>query len=133
MTKQPATKHPKPLPHLGGGATEGCPVGDLFTMLGKPHTLRILHSILQRDGSRARFSELAAELDLAPKTLSIRLKSLVDAGILLRRSYHEIPPRVEYEATDKAHAFGEVYQALSRWAERNDLHSRAVVSVTGRL
>jgi DNA-binding HxlR family transcriptional regulator len=133
MTKRPATERPKALTSPGGGAIEGCPVGELFTMLGKPHTLRILHAILQRDGSRARFSELVAELDLAPKTLSVRLKSLVDAGILLRRSYHEIPPRVEYEATDKAQAFGEVYQALGRWAERNDLHSRAVVSVTGRL
>jgi DNA-binding HxlR family transcriptional regulator len=101
-------------------------------MLGHPHTLRILHSILAREGERARFTELAMELDLAPKTLSARLKALVEAGILLRRSYCEIPPRVEYEATEKARAFGEVYRALGRWAQENDLHPRAIVSVTGR-
>ena len=124
---------PPARPPAGGAKTGGCQVEELFTMLGRPHTLRILHSILQRDGARARFTELVTELDLAPKTLSARLKSLVDAGILLRRSYHEIPPRVEYEATEKAQALGEVYQALGRWAERNDLHACAVVSVTGRL
>jgi DNA-binding HxlR family transcriptional regulator len=102
-------------------------------MLGRPHMLRILHAILTHEGERARFNELVVELDLAPKTLSSRLKALVETGILLRRSYSEIPPRVEYEATVKARAFGEVYRALSQWAQENDLHARAIVSVTGRV
>ncbi|MCI4350030.1 MAG: helix-turn-helix transcriptional regulator [Thermoplasmata archaeon] len=94
--------------------------------------LRILHAILEREGERARFSELVVELELAPTTLSSRLKTLVETGILLRRSYSEIPPRVEYEATDKARAFGDIYRALGRWAQEHDLNARAVVSVTGR-
>jgi DNA-binding HxlR family transcriptional regulator len=117
-----------------GPSTErgGCHVEELFTMFGRPHTLRILHAILAHEGERARFSELVLQLDLAPKTLSARLKALVEVGILLRRSYGEVPPRVEYEATEKARAFGEVYRALGRWAQENDLNSRGIVSVTGR-
>jgi DNA-binding HxlR family transcriptional regulator len=49
-----------------------------------------------------RFSELEHSCaGISPRTLSERLRALEQEGILIRRSYPESPPRVEYELTDK--------------------------------
>lgn len=47
-----------------------------------------------------RFSALERSLEgISPKTLSERLKALEKAGIVTRKSYAEVPPRVEYTLT----------------------------------
>jgi DNA-binding HxlR family transcriptional regulator len=49
-----------------------------------------------------RFSELEHSCaGISPRTLSERLRALEQEGILVRRSYPESPPRVEYELTEK--------------------------------
>jgi DNA-binding HxlR family transcriptional regulator len=58
--------------------------------------------LLLRDLSNGinRFTTLERSLTgISPKTLSVRLKSLEEAGILTRTSYPEFPPRVEYGLT----------------------------------
>jgi DNA-binding HxlR family transcriptional regulator len=48
-----------------------------------------------------RFSALERSLEgISPKTLSERLKALEKAGIITRKSYAEVPPRVEYSLTE---------------------------------
>ena len=49
-----------------------------------------------------RFSDLQKSMDgISPKTLSLRLKELESQGIITRKVYPEVPPRVEYTLTDK--------------------------------
>ena len=49
-----------------------------------------------------RFSDLQKSMDgISPKTLSLRLKELEAQGIITRKVYPEVPPRVEYTLTDK--------------------------------
>ena len=56
------------------------------------------------DGSQ-RFCELERSLDgISPRTLSLRLRALEDSGIVERRTYPEVPPRVEYALTEKGSA-----------------------------
>jgi DNA-binding HxlR family transcriptional regulator len=58
--------------------------------------------LLLRDLSNGinRFTTLERSLTgISPKTLSARLRSLEEAGILTRTSYPEFPPRVEYALT----------------------------------
>lgn len=126
---------PRPLPSTPARAAdraEGCPVGNLFAMLGQPHMLSVLHVFLQKPERRVRFGELQTELALSPKTLSRRLKTLVESGLLVRRQYNEIPPRVDYEATDKAQQFGELFHAMELWARHNTLETVRTVSIVGR-
>lgn len=112
---------------------EGCRVGELLSLLGQPHTLRILHQF-EGAGNRAlRFGELQSQLALAPKTLSIRLRALVEAGFLIRRAYNEIPPRVEYQPTSKVTELGVVFRALDEWAGRHSLTTVPIVTTVGRV
>jgi DNA-binding HxlR family transcriptional regulator len=52
------------------------------------------------------------------KTLAIRLKELERSGVLERRSYNEIPPRVEYNLTNKGQDLVESVINLLQWMRR---------------
>jgi DNA-binding HxlR family transcriptional regulator len=82
--------------------------------------LDILH-IFHTDTQPHRFVDIQARLQLSPNTLSERLRDLVDAGLLTRTAYNEIPPRVDYEATEKALALAPVFESLQAWAAEHDL------------
>jgi DNA-binding HxlR family transcriptional regulator len=104
----------------------GCePIGDrvstLLALLGKSHTTAILFHLVYQDPRPWRFNELEDVLDISPNTLTERLKELVSYGLLTRTAYDEIPPRVEYDATEKATALMPVFQNLYRWAHEHDL------------
>ncbi|HZK48608.1 MAG TPA: helix-turn-helix domain-containing protein [Thermoleophilia bacterium] len=60
-------------------------------------TLLVLRDLAQGIN---RFSALERSLQgISPKTLSERLKALEKAGVITRKSYAEVPPRVEYSLT----------------------------------
>jgi DNA-binding HxlR family transcriptional regulator len=67
-----------------------------------------------------RFKELEQVTSASPKVLSQRLKELVAAGLVTRRSYDESPPRVEYELTTMANELAPALQFLYAWAARYD-------------
>lgn len=92
----------------------------LLNLLGKKHTIVILHQFATGEGP-LRFSELEEAVDIAPNTLSNRLEELTEVGLLTRKAYNEIPPRVEYDATEKARDLAPVFWYLGVWTERYDL------------
>jgi len=104
----------------------GCEIGELFHTLGKTYVLDILHVFLQEGGGPRRFVELQTRLKMSPNTLSDRLKDLVDAGLLSRTPYNEIPPRVDYDATAKTYDLRPVFDSLRDWAAKHDLHAEPV-------
>jgi DNA-binding HxlR family transcriptional regulator len=126
-----AVSRPLPLqePVPGGG----CKIAELFAVLGRPHMLDILHAFRASNGIPMRFNELQSRLKISPKTLSQRLKMLVEAGFLARRAFNEIPPRVEYQPTPKTEELGELFRTLDEWSERNTLHQVPMTSTVGRI
>jgi DNA-binding HxlR family transcriptional regulator len=78
---------------------EVCPVNEVLTFLGKSYTLPILHRLY--NSSPLRFTELQNLLRVSPKVLTSRLQQLGELGVVARKSYDEIPPRVEYELSAK--------------------------------
>lgn len=92
----------------------------LFTLLGRAYALPVLHTFSMNEGP-LRFTDLEERLDVSPTTLSKRLSELTEAGLLTRRSYDEIPPRVEYEPTDVADDLAPVFVHLYEWASVHDL------------
>lgn len=91
----------------------------LFDLLGRAYTMEIIH-VFVRDPGPWRFNELRDVLDVSQNTLSARLDELLEADLLTRQSYDEIPPRVEYRATEKLTDLRPMFQHLSEWAERYD-------------
>ncbi len=121
------------IPRAPAPVGSGCQIAELFSILGRPHMLQILHAFEESNGTPIRFNELQGRLRISPKTLSQRLRTLVEAGFLARRAYNEIPPRVEYQPSAKTEELGELFRALDRWSERNTLHPVPMVSVVGRV
>jgi DNA-binding HxlR family transcriptional regulator len=97
-------------------ASIACPYGKLLEILGKPHALEILYGLGIR--SPLRFTEMQKYLDLQPKTVSARLRELVKLGLVARQSYNEVPPRVDYELTQKGRDLGKMFDALHGWARK---------------
>lgn len=95
-------------------------VTTLLDLLGRAHAMAVLGTFAFAD-EPLRFSEVEAELDVAPNTLSARLSDLTEAGLLDRTAYDEIPPRVEYRPTEKAEALFPVFAHLHRWAIDHEL------------
>src|SRR3954449_3556093 len=68
---------------------------------------------------RARFCELERSLaGISPRTLSLRLRALEEEGIVERRTYAEVPPRVEYALTDKGRALIPIVEGMREYGER---------------
>ncbi|OGS50204.1 MAG: hypothetical protein A3K65_09770 [Euryarchaeota archaeon RBG_16_68_12] len=111
----------------------GCEIGELFHLLGKTYVLDILHGFMEESSRPRRFVDLQRSLEMSPNTLSDRLKELVKAGLLSRTPYNEIPPRVDYEATAKAHDLKPVFEALGEWAERHTLKPEPATAKAGAL
>lgn len=95
-------------------------VAELLDLLGKTHMMAIL-SVFAFAEKPLRFSDLETELDIAPNTLSTRLKTLTAAGLLDREAFDEVPPRVEYTPTPKAESLFPVFGHLHHWAIEYEL------------
>ena len=88
-----------------------CPVARAVRSLDGKCTLLIVRDLL---GGTRRFGELRRSLaGISPKTLTDRLRDLSDAGLVERRMFAEIPPRVEYSLTDAGRNVEPVIAALA--------------------
>ena len=64
-----------------------------------------------------RYSELRREMgNITDAVLAATLKELIASGIISRRSYDEIPPRVEYSLTEKGRSVVPILQSICQWA-----------------
>ncbi len=95
-----------------------CPVARTLDMIGERWTILLLRDLLLH-GPR-RFQDFQESLPgVAPNTLSTRLKSLEDHGLVRREMYNERPPRLEYVLTDKGKSLGPVVKAMRDWGTKN--------------
>lgn len=92
-----------------------CVLSDAMELLGKKYVMDIVCVIGVHE--RVRFGTLEQHLPSAStSTLSARLDELAAEGFVRREQYDEIPPRVEYELTDRGEELGERLQPLVEWA-----------------
>ena len=79
-----------------------CPVCRTADIVCGKWTMLVIRDLAE---GRSRFCELERSLEgISPRTLSLRLRALEEEGILERRTYPEVPPRVEYALTAKGQA-----------------------------
>ena len=90
-----------------------CPVCRTADIVCGKWTLLVIRDLA--DG-RARFCELERSLEgISPRTLSLRLRALEEEGIVTRRTFPEVPPRVEYELTEKGRALVPIIESMRRY------------------
>jgi DNA-binding HxlR family transcriptional regulator len=90
-----------------------CSVAACAEILGAKWTAVLVHDL--SEGPR-RFTELEHSCrGISPRTLSERLRALEQEGIVVRRSYTESPPRVEYELTGKGDALLPIIDEMRRF------------------
>ncbi|MBE6462311.1 MAG: helix-turn-helix transcriptional regulator [Alphaproteobacteria bacterium] len=84
-------------------------------MLGDRWKIKIIECLM--DGTK-RFGELRKELgDITQKVLTSNLRMLEENGILVRKVYAEIPPRVDYTLTTIGYNLKPVIDSMVAWAE----------------
>ena len=94
-----------------------CSVAACAEIIGAKWTALLVHDL--SEGAR-RFSQLEHSCQgISPRTLSERLRWLEQEGILVRRSYPESPPRVEYELTDKGEALLPIIDEMRRFGHEH--------------
>lgn len=109
-------------------ANEECPVCRTAEIVSGKWTLLVLRDLAS---GPQRFCELERSLaGISPRTLSLRLKGLEDRGIVARKTYAEVPPRVEYALTDKGRALVPVIQAMRRYGKNWLPADRAVLQAS---
>jgi DNA-binding HxlR family transcriptional regulator len=87
-----------------------CPVCRTADIVCGKWTLLIVRDLSE---GRSRFCELERSLGgISPRTLSLRLRALEEEGILERRTYPEVPPRVEYALTEKGRALVPIIDSM---------------------
>jgi DNA-binding HxlR family transcriptional regulator len=93
-----------------------CPVSCCAEIISGKWTLLVIRDLAE--GPR-RFCELERSLEgISPRTLSLRLRALEDCGVVARRTYPEVPPRVEYCLTSKGDALVPLIEDMRRYGER---------------
>jgi DNA-binding HxlR family transcriptional regulator len=93
--------------------SQGCPVeAALEQISGKWKGLAIYHLL----GGTMRFTVLARSLgDVTQRSLTKQLRELEADGIVHRKVYPVVPPKVEYSLTPKGQALRPVVEALHGW------------------
>lgn len=96
--------------------TTHVPMQRAMSLFGDMWTLMIVYNLLM--GTR-RFGELRVAMgNVSPKTVSQRLKMLEEDGFVDRHAFAEIPPRVEYQLTEKGLALAGVLEAIRQFSDR---------------
>ena len=100
-----------------------CPVAAFQKLISGKYKLRIVWDL--QDGPR-RYGEIRSGLlrgldgsaEIAPRVLSRELKALTESGLIERKDFGEVPPKVEYRLTRKGKSFVPVIAAIRDWGDR---------------
>ena len=102
----------------------GCPVFAFQRMMSGKYKVRILWDL--KDGAR-RYGEIRSGLlrgaegsaVIAPRVLSRELKALAEVGLIQRKDFGTVPPRVEYRLTPLGRSFVPVINSIRKWGTRH--------------
>ena len=90
-----------------------CPVETTLALIGDKWKVLILRDLLP--GTK-RFGELKKSIgNISQKVLTANLRSMEESGLLNRKVYAEVPPRVEYTLTDTGYSLKPVLDAMVAW------------------
>lgn len=100
-----------------GTMTCYCPLDGVIDTIGKRYAMQVV-AVLGARGP-TRYTDLEERLGVtSSSTLAERLEELAEAGLIERRSFDEVPPRVEYSLTPRGRELEARLQPLLEWASQ---------------
>ena len=92
-----------------------CPVETTLTLISDKWKVLILRDLLT--GTK-RFGELRKSIGtVSQKVLTSQLRQMKESGLLTRKVYAEVPPRVEYTLTELGYSLKPIMDAMWAWGE----------------
>lgn len=92
-----------------------CPVETTLTLISDKWKLLILRDLLP--GTK-RFGELRKSIGhVSQKVLTAQLRQMEQSGLVNRKVYAEVPPKVEYSLTDVGYSLKPILDAMWTWGE----------------
>lgn len=92
-----------------------CPVETTLTLIGDKWKVLILRDLLP--GTK-RFGELKKSIgSVSQKVLTAQLRDMEKSGLVSRKVYAEVPPRVEYSLTELGLSLNPILDAMGNWGK----------------
>jgi DNA-binding HxlR family transcriptional regulator len=90
-----------------------CPVETTLTLISDKWKVLILRDLI---GGTKRFGELKKSIgSVSQKVLTAQLRDMESKGLLTRKIYAEVPPRVEYTLTKTGYSLKPVLDSMAQW------------------
>ncbi|MDP4276426.1 MAG: helix-turn-helix domain-containing protein [Bacteroidota bacterium] len=95
-----------------------CPIRNILSRISDKWSILVLYTL--QENEVIRFKELQRCIpDISQKMLTVTLRTLEEDGLVNRKVYAEIPPKVEYTLTDRAKSLLPHINTLIAWANEN--------------
>ena len=95
---------------------QSCPICMTAEIICSKWTLLLVRELSE---GCSRFCELERSLTgISPRTLSLRLRALEEEGVVERHTFAEVPPRVEYQLTEKGRDLLPIIESMRAYGER---------------
>jgi DNA-binding HxlR family transcriptional regulator len=95
----------------------GCPVEATLDLIGGKWKGVMLYHL---SPGTLRFNELRRRLSgVTQRMLTKQLRELEEAGLIVRKVYAQVPPKVEYSLSKKGETLQPVIRALKKWGEEH--------------
>lgn len=92
-----------------------CPVETTLSLIGDKWKVLILRDLMP--GTK-RFGELKRSIgSVTQKVLTTQLRAMEESGLVTRKVYAEVPPRVEYTLTEAGYSLKPILDAMWNWGE----------------
>ncbi len=92
-----------------------CPLQEVADALERKWSFQIIYEI--GNHTKIRFSDLQKELmHISPKTLSDTLKKLENGHLINKKSFNQIPPKVEYSLSEDGLSLYPIIVSLLKWS-----------------
>jgi DNA-binding HxlR family transcriptional regulator len=96
---------------------EGCPVEAGLDLMGGKWKGVIMYHLIK--DQTLRFGQIRKKLpDVTQRMLTKQLRELEDSGVVHRKVYPEVPPKVEYSLTELGMSLVPVVKALETWGNK---------------
>ncbi len=105
--------------YIADSYNRNCPIRNILSRLSDKWSILTI-MVLDKNDEPLRFKELQRSIpDISQKMLTVTLRTLEEDGLVTRKAFPVVPPRVEYALTERAYTLIPHINNLIEWASAN--------------